>query len=115
MVTIYDGPTSSDPVLIETSSDGVKFGTFSTSSTLLVTFVSDSSYQTGNGWRLDYVRVAHTPFYSYNNGDISNWDFQLPYAVSPTIDVNDGLTLLEEEAAGAKSSASMVHKFVSIS
>ena len=115
MVTIYDGPTTSDPVLIQTSSDGVKFATISTSSTLLVTFVSDFSYQTGNGWRLDYVRIVHSPFYSYNNGDVTNWNVDIPYAASPSIDVNGGLTLLEEEATGSPSSASMVHQFVSFS
>ena len=115
MVTIYDGPTSSDPVLIETSSDGVKFATFSTSSTLLVTFISDSSYQTGNGWRLDYVRIVHSPFFSYNNGDVTNWNVDISYAASPTININGGLTLLEEQAAGSPSSASMIHKFVSFS
>ena len=112
MVTIYDGPTTSDPVMFETSTNGDTFASLSTSFKVVVSFVSNAPYRTGKGWQLNYIKLPHNALYSYNNGDFTNWNVQVPYAASPTVDVNGTMTLLLEEVTGVASSASMSNLFV---
>ena len=113
IVTIYDGATTSDPVIIRTALSNVTLATFANSSVLLITFVSDGSYRTGNGFQVNYVRLFQNPTFSYNDGDITNWNVKVPYGATPTIDGSGVMTLLQGEDVGVPSSAALSHMFVS--
>ena len=112
IVTIYDGSTTSDPILIQTSSDNITFATISNSSVILVTFSSDAPYRTGNGWQINYIRVTYSSIFSYNNADLTYWNVKVPYAATPTVDGSGAVVLLQQAASGVASSASMAHSLV---
>ncbi len=58
VVTIYDGPTTDDPVIGTYSGTTIPPGTISsTSNQVLVTFVADGNATTSAGWQLEYESV----------------------------------------------------------
>ncbi|MBC8486067.1 MAG: C10 family peptidase [Bacteroidetes bacterium] len=105
VVTIYDGETTSDPVLgtysgTTTPGDNIT----STGNKMLVTFVADGDAVTGSGWRVEYstsqpdwcsgLQVLTEPTgafddgsgdFWYNNYTTCMWKIQPAYAVGITL------------------------------
>ncbi len=106
VVNVYDGPTTSSPLLGSFTGNNLPPDVTSTSDKMLITFTTNGS-NTGYGWFATYealapdycngsVFTATTGTFSdgsmhknYNNGSLCSWAIQIPDANSITVGFNE--------------------------